>query len=192
MPSPPRVVLVDHHDSFTHNLAHLIASVTGVLPVLVQHDDPAAVDVLAGATHVVLSPGPGTPDDPEDFGVGRELLRSGDVPVLGVCLGMQALAVTHGGAVAAVRPAHGRVSSVVHDGRGLFTGLPQGFAAVRYHSLAVTEVPATMEVTARSEDGVVMGLRHRERPQCGVQFHPESVLSEHGRDMVAAFLAATP
>ena len=192
MPPPQHVVLVDHHDSFTHNLAHLIASVTGVLPQLVQHDDPAAVEVVAGATHVVLSPGPGTPADPDDFAVGRELLRTGDVPVLGVCLGMQALAVTHGGAVTAVRPAHGQVSSVSHDGRGLFEGLPQGFAAVRYHSLAVTSVPATLEVTARSEDGVIMGLRHLERPLCGVQFHPESVLSEHGQDMVAAFLAAGP
>jgi anthranilate synthase/aminodeoxychorismate synthase-like glutamine amidotransferase len=192
MPPLRHVVLVDHHDSFTHNLAHLIASVTGRLPELVQHDDPAAVDVLAGATHVVLSPGPGTPADPDDFAVGRKLLRTGDVPVLGVCLGMQALAVTHGGAVAAVRPAHGQVSAVSHDGRGLFAGLPQGFAAVRYHSLAVTSVPATLEVTARSEDGVIMGLRHLERPLCGVQFHPESVLSEHGRDLVAAFLAAIP
>jgi anthranilate synthase/aminodeoxychorismate synthase-like glutamine amidotransferase len=192
MPTPQQVVLVDHHDSFTHNLAHLIASVTGALPELVQHDDPAAPGVLAGATHVVLSPGPGTPDDPDDFRVGRELLRTGDVPVLGVCLGMQALAVTHGGMVSAVRPAHGRVSSVVHDGRGLFAGLPQGFAAVRYHSLAVTAVPASLEVTARSEDGVVMGLRHRQRPLSGVQFHPESVLTEHGRELVTAFLAATP
>jgi anthranilate synthase/aminodeoxychorismate synthase-like glutamine amidotransferase len=192
MPLPLRVVLVDHHDSFTHNLAHLVASVTGVLPWVVTHDDPAAGDQLRAATHVVLSPGPGTPNSASDFAVGRLVLKQASTPVLGVCLGMQALATVHGGAVAAVRPAHGQVSSVRHDGRGLFTGLPQQFAAVRYHSLAVTEVPPALEVTARSEDGVVMGLRHRELPLSGVQFHPESVLSEHGREIVASFLAACP
>jgi anthranilate synthase component 2 len=192
MPPPPQVVLVDHHDSFTHNLAHLVAAVTGVLPRLVQHDRVDVGGVLAGATHVVLSPGPGTPADAGDFTVGRDLLRQSSVPVLGVCLGMQGLAVAHGGVVAPVPPAHGRVSRVGHDGSGLFAGLPQDFAAVRYHSLAVTGVPAELVVTARSEDGVVMGLRHRSLPLSGVQFHPESVLSEHGATIVANFLRGAP
>jgi anthranilate synthase/aminodeoxychorismate synthase-like glutamine amidotransferase len=187
-----RVVLVDHHDSFTHNLAHLIASVTGRLPELVTHEAVEADQVLARATHVVLSPGPGSPAIWVDFAAGQTLLHQAAVPVLGVCLGMQGLAVAHGGVVAATRPAHGQVSRVAHDGRGLFHGLPQDFAAVRYHSLAVTAVPPQLEVTARSEDGVVMGLRHRELPHCGVQFHPESVLTEHGRALVAGFLAGTP
>jgi anthranilate synthase/aminodeoxychorismate synthase-like glutamine amidotransferase len=183
------VVLVDHHDSFTHNLAHLVAAVTGVLPSVVVHDDVTAADVLARASHVVLGPGPGTPASGTDFSVGRMLLHQGEVPVLGVCLGLQGLAVAHGGAVTPVRPAHGRVSQIRHNGAGLFRGLPQDFFAVRYHSLAVTSVPAQLEVTATSDDGVVMGLRHRSLPQCGVQFHPESILSEHGRALVSAFLA---
>jgi len=191
MPSP-QVVLVDHHDSYTHNLAHLVATVTGVLPHLVQHDEVEAGTLLRRCTHLVLSPGPGTPGDRADFAVGRDLLLQGEVPVLGVCLGMQGLALAYGGAVGPVEPAHGRVSRVRHSGRGLFTGLPQDFAVVRYHSLAVTSVPDALEVTARSEDGVVMGLAHRELPLSGVQFHPESVLSEHGRVLVINWLSGAP
>jgi anthranilate synthase/aminodeoxychorismate synthase-like glutamine amidotransferase len=192
MPRPVRVVLVDHHDSFTHNLAHLIASVSGALPELVCHDDVDADQVLSRASHVVLSPGPGTPNSFADFAVGRTLLRQVATPVLGVCLGMQGLAVAYGGAVSPVQPAHGHVSRIRHDGRGFFRDLPQDFAAVRYHSLAVTAVPEPLDVTARSEDGVVMGLRHRFLPHSGVQFHPESVLTEHGRALVAGFLAGSP
>jgi anthranilate synthase/aminodeoxychorismate synthase-like glutamine amidotransferase len=186
-----RVVLVDHHDSFTHNLAHLVAAVTGVLPVVVVHDEVTPTDVLASASHVVLGPGPGTPASSQDFSVGQELLRQRAVPVLGVCLGLQGLAVAHGGAVAPVVPAHGRVSPIRHNERGLFRGLPQDFFAVRYHSLAVTSVPPELEVTATSDDGVVMGLRHRSLPHSGVQFHPESVLTEHGHALVTAFLEGT-
>lgn len=189
---PARVVLVDHHDSFTHNLAHLIAAVSGAEPELVCHDDVEADQVLARASHVVLSPGPGTPNRVADFAVGRALLRQTAVPVLGVCLGMQGLAVAYGGAVSPVQPAHGHVSRIRHDGSGLFRDLPQEFAAVRYHSLAVTEVPPQLAVTARSEDGVVMGVRHRSLPHSGVQFHPESVLTEHGPALVAGFLAGSP
>ncbi|MDQ3629188.1 MAG: aminodeoxychorismate/anthranilate synthase component II [Actinomycetota bacterium] len=187
MPSP-QVVLVDHHDSYTHNLAHLVAGVTGVLPHLVQHDEADADTLVRGCTHLVLSPGPGTAADLGDFAVGRQLLLQRDVPVLGVCLGMQGLALAYGGAVEPADPAHGRVSRIRHTGRGLFAGLPQGFAAVRYHSLAVTSVPDVLEVTARSEDGTVMGLAHRRLPLSGVQFHPESVLSEHGHALVANWL----
>jgi anthranilate synthase component II len=110
--------------------------------------------------------------------------------VLGVCLGMQGLVTAYGGVVDRHPPAHGRVSAVTHDGRGVLRGLPSPFAAVRYHSLAAVAVPACLEVTATSEDGVVMGVRHRDRPQEGVQFHPESVLSEHGRRLVGNFLGA--
>lgn len=187
MPSP-QVVLVDHHDSYVHNLAHLIAVVTGELPLQVQHDETDADTLLRGCTHVVLSPGPGTAGCVGDFSVGRDLLLQRGVPVLGVCLGMQGLALAYGGAVEPVEPAHGRVSRIRHAGGGLFAGLPQGFAAVRYHSLAVTSVPDVLAVTARSEDGVVMGLAHRELPLTGVQFHPESVLSEHGHALMANWL----
>jgi anthranilate synthase/aminodeoxychorismate synthase-like glutamine amidotransferase len=179
--------VVDHHDSYTWNLVHLVASVTGELPAVVQHDD-CSVSYLLAFEHVVLSPGPGTPTDEADFAVGREVLREGSVPVLGVCLGMQGLVTTYGGVVDRVAPAHGEVTHVEHDGRGVFVGVPQGFRAVRYHSLAALTVPDTLEVTARSDDGTVMGVRHRTLPLEGVQFHPESVLSEHGALLVANFL----
>jgi anthranilate synthase component II len=189
-----RVVLVDHYDSYTYNLAHLIASVTGTLPDIVQHDSVSVADLTGGGyTHVVLSPGPGHPGRPEDFAVGPALFDAATLPVLGVCLGMQGLVTYYGGSVDAVEPAHGEVSRLVHSGRGLFAGLPQDLPVVRYHSLAATAVPAeVLEVTARSDDGVVMGVRHRSRPQAGVQFHPESVLTEHGRAIVDNFLAGTP
>ncbi|CAI9411526.1 anthranilate synthase component II [Nocardioides sp. T2.26MG-1] len=185
-PEVPRVVVVDHHDSYTWNLVHLVAAVTGVLPVVVQHDEVSADDVL-GFSHVVLSPGPGHPDVVEDFAVGREVLRRATRPVLGVCLGLQGLVTTYGGAVGRVDPAHGDVAVVEHDGRGVFAGLPPSFRAVRYHSLAALAVPPCLEVSAWSE-GVVMGVRHRTLPLEGVQFHPESILSEHGARLVANFL----
>jgi anthranilate synthase component II len=187
---PPDVVVVDHHDSYTWNLVHLIASVTGVLPEVVQHDEVSAAEVLSHA-YVVLSPGPGHPADPADFRVGREVLLAGTRPVLGVCLGMQGLVTAYGGTVDRVEPAHGDVATVTHDGRGVFAGLPEGFAAVRYHSLGVTSLPDELVATAWSADGVVMGVRHRTLPLEGVQFHPESVLSECGRDIVANFLGAS-
>ncbi|MBS44593.1 MAG: anthranilate synthase component II [Nocardioides sp.] len=183
----PDVVVVDHHDSYCWNLVHLLASVTGALPTVVEHDEATAASVLAHE-YVVLSPGPGHPADPADFAVGRDVLLAGTRPVLGVCLGMQGLVTTYGGRVERVAPAHGVVSRVEHDGRGVWAGLPQGVAVVRYHSLAAVEVPDVLEVTARAEDGVVMGVRHRTLPQEGVQFHPESVLSEHGSSLVAGFL----
>ena len=175
--------MVDHHDSYTWNLVHLVAGVTGMLPDVREHDEPFDLDDY---THVVLSPGPGHPADRADFTLGRAVFEAGR-PVLGVCLGMQALVTTYGGTVAAVEPAHGEVAHVHHDGDGLFAGLPQGFAAVRYHSLAATVVPDELVVTATAED-VVMGVRHRTLPLAGVQFHPESILSEHGAALLANFL----
>ena len=185
------MVVVDHHDSYTWNLVHLVAAVTGVLPTVVEHDMVGLGEVLA-FTHVVLSPGPGDPADPHDFAVGREVVRcvaeGADVPVLGVCLGLQGIVTTLGGSVERVRPAHGEVAAVEHDGAGVFAGLPSPFRAVRYHSLAAVRVPPDLMVTATDADGTVMGVRHVSRPLEGVQFHPESVLSEHGRQLVATFL----
>ncbi|CAB4727728.1 unannotated protein [freshwater metagenome] len=184
------MVVVDHHDSYTWSLAHLVAAVTGVLPPVVQHDEVSAESVLAHS-HVLLSPGPGHPDDARDFSVGRAVLRDGRRPVLGVCLGMQGLVTAYGGRVEQRTPAHGEVSAITHDGRGVYAGLPQGFGAVRYHSLAASDIPPELVVTATcaAPDGpVVMGVRHRTLPLEGVQFHPESILSEHGADLVANFL----
>ncbi|WP_107774063.1 anthranilate synthase component II [Nocardioides sediminis] len=188
MPPPADVVVVDHHDSYTWNLVHLVASVTGVLPRVVQHDEVSAAEVLSHA-YVVLSPGPGHPADPVDFAVGREVLLAGTRPVLGVCLGMQGLVTAYGGTVERVPPAHGDVATVTHDGKGVFAGLPNGFPAVRYHSLAATALPDELVATAWSADGVVMGVRHVSLPLEGVQFHPESVLSRHGAAMVASWLS---
>jgi anthranilate synthase component 2 len=181
--------VVDHHDSYTHNLVHLIAAVTGQLPVVVEHDDVSATDLLGKFTHIVLSPGPGHPEDPADFAVGRLLLRQEDIPVLGVCLGMQGLVCAYGGQVAAVEPAHGEVVPIRHTGVGLFSGVPSGFRAVRYHSLAAVSVPYELRVTARTDDDVVMAVEHRWKPLCGVQFHPESILTEHGGQIVANFMS---
>jgi anthranilate synthase/aminodeoxychorismate synthase-like glutamine amidotransferase len=180
------VVVVDHYDSYTWNLVHLVASVTGALPTVVQHDQVSAAAVLAHS-HVVLSPGPGHPDQPQDFAVGREVLLAATRPVLGVCLGMQGLVTAYGGTVERVVPAHGEVATIEHDGRGVFEGLPQDFAAVRYHSLAAVSVPDELEVSATTGP-VVMGVRHRTLPLEGVQFHPESILSEYGARMIANFL----
>ena len=192
MTPTPRVVVIDHHDSYVWNLVHLVAAVTGTLPDVVQHDATTAAEVLS-YDHVVLSPGPGRPDDPADFAIGGAVLRAGTVPVLGVCLGMQGLVTTYGGVVERIEPAHGDVDTVRHDGTGIFAGIPSPCSAVRYHSLAATRVPAELVVTAECEDAergsVVMAVRHRRLPLHGVQFHPESVLSEHGARLVKNFLS---
>ncbi|WP_235734478.1 anthranilate synthase component II [Nocardioides alcanivorans] len=188
----PSVVVVDHHDSYTWNLVHLVAEVTGRLPDVVQHDATEAAHLL-GFDRIVLSPGPGHPGDPADFAVGRLVLAQGEVPVLGVCLGMQGLVMAYDGTVERIEPAHGEVARVRHEGSSVFAGLPSPFEAVRYHSLAATVVPDELEVTAVCDGGagqpdVVMGVRHRTRPLHGVQFHPESILSEHGAAMVRTFV----
>ena len=185
----PDVVVVDHHDSYTWNLVHLIASVTGALPSVVQHDEVTPDDVLVHS-HVVLSPGPGHPAVATDFSVGREVLLAGSRPVLGVCLGLQGLVTAYGGSVGRVEPAHGQVSLIDHDGQGVFRGLPPHFRAVRYHSLAALDLPSSLVVTASDAGGdVVMGVRHVDLPLEGVQFHPESILSEHGASMIQNFLS---
>ena len=187
MTAPPaRVVVVDHYDSYTWNLVHLIASVSGELPKVVQHD-ATSLEELATFSHVVLSPGPGHPGDPAFFALGADVFSLG-VPVLGVCLGMQALVLAYGGTVDRIAPAHGEVARVEHEGAGVFSGLPSPFDAVRYHSLAATDVPNELEVIAHTGD-VVMGVRHRDHPLQGVQFHPESILTQHGTRMIATFLS---
>ncbi|HEY1917909.1 MAG TPA: chorismate-binding protein [Streptosporangiaceae bacterium] len=185
-----RVLLIDNHDSFTRNLFALLAVVNGAEPVVVT-SDPAGLRGVdpAGFDAVVISPGPGHPGRPRDFGHAAQVVESVSVPLLGVCLGHQGIALGAGAMVGpAPQPRHGYLSRIEHDGKGLFRGLPQGFTAVRYHSLCVADpVPETLEVTARAEDGVIMGLRHRDRPQWGVQFHPESVRTSLGHELLANF-----
>jgi anthranilate synthase/aminodeoxychorismate synthase-like glutamine amidotransferase len=184
----PDVVVIDHHDSYTWNLVHLIAGVTGRLPHVVQHDEVSVEEVLTHS-HVVLSPGPGHPAVEADFAVGREVLVAGTRPVLGVCLGMQGLVTTYGGTVDRVPPGHGVLALVNHDQDGIFAGIPDPFKAVRYHSLAALALPACLRPTALDEHTqLIMAVAHRDLPQVGVQFHPESILSQHGAAIVANFL----
>ncbi|WP_406178745.1 aminodeoxychorismate synthase component I [Streptomyces canus] len=188
-----KTLLIDNYDSYTYNLFQLIAEVNGEEPVVVLNDAVGALPdlgaYLAGFDNVVVSPGPGHPAEPRDFGLSAAVLAESPIPVLGVCLGHQGIALGEGGRVgSAPEPRHGHLSTVRHDGRDLFRGLPQDFTAVRYHSLAVSEpLPQTLEATAWAEDGVLMGLRHRSRPLWGVQFHPESVLTDYGHRMLVNF-----
>ncbi|MFF8916971.1 aminodeoxychorismate synthase component I [Streptomyces sp. NPDC015032] len=186
-----RILLVDNYDSYSYNLFQLIASVTGTEPDVVSNDDPVLLSPdMAGYDALVVSPGPGHPGVPGDFGHLTGLLAQSRLPILGVCLGHQGLALAGEARVEqAWEPRHGWLSPVHHRGRELFAGMPQHFTGVRYHSLAVREpLPSELEATAWAEDGVVMGLRHRSLPRWGVQFHPESACAEHGDRLIANFV----
>ncbi len=176
------ILVVDNYDSFTYNLVHMLEELGG--DVIVRRNDAPGLEQLE-PTHLVLSPGPGRP--PERI---VELVRRTRARTLGVCLGHQAIVQAFGGEIGrAQRLVHGKASPVEHDGRGIFAGLPAGFDAGRYHSLAATAIPECLEVSARGDDEV-MAVRHRELPVDGVQFHPESVLTPHGRDLLRNFLTA--
>ena len=185
------VFVLDNYDSFTYNLVQYLGELGA--HVAVRRNDRTTVDEIRelGPTHIVISPGPGRP---EDAGLTPDVIRGfGDrIPVLGVCLGHQAIGQVFGGRVVRARaPMHGKTSTVDHDGRGIFSGIADGFVASRYHSLVVADdgLPPELEVSARTrEDGTIMGLRHRDRPIHGVQFHPESVLTADGRQMLRNFL----
>jgi anthranilate synthase component 2 len=182
------ILLVDNYDSFTYNLAHLFGELGA--EVVVRRNDAIDADGAErlAPTHLVVSPGPGRP---ADAGASIEIIRrlAPKTPVLGVCLGHQAIVEAFGGEVGAARELlHGKASAVRHDGRGLFRGLPEPFDAGRYHSLAATRLPDSLEPTAFSDDGEVMAVRHRELPVVGVQFHPESVLTPDGPAMARNFL----
>jgi para-aminobenzoate synthetase component 2 len=174
------ILVVDNYDSFTYNLVHMLEELGG--DVIVRRNDAHGLEELEPA-HLVLSPGPGRP--PERI---VELVRRTRARTLGVCLGHQAIVQAFGGEIGrAHRLVHGKASPVEHDGRGIFAGLPPAFDAGRYHSLAATSVPDCFEISARG-DGEVMAVRHRELPIDGVQFHPESVLTPHGCDLLRNFL----
>jgi para-aminobenzoate synthetase component 2 len=185
-----RILVVDNYDSFVFNLVQYLYQLGAECEVL-RNDEVSVARAQEGFDGVLLSPGPGTP---EQAGVCVDMVRhcaATGVPVFGVCLGMQSMQVAYGGVVdRAPELLHGKTSLVEHEGRGVFAGLPSPFTATRYHSLcaAPETVPDELEVTARTRDGIVMGLRHRELPVEGVQFHPESVLTEHGHRMLANWL----
>ncbi|WP_433179990.1 aminodeoxychorismate synthase component I [Actinoallomurus sp. CA-150999] len=183
-----RTLLIDNFDSFTFNLFHLLAEANGRPPVVVHNDVDWATLDPRDFDNVVISPGPGRPDRERDFGVCARAIREWDLPLLGVCLGHQGMCELLGGTVEhAPEPVHGRPSAIHHTGRDVFTGIPSPFTAVRYHSLAVTSLPEEFEPVAWTADGVLMGVRHRTRPLWGVQFHPESIGTEYGRELLANF-----
>ncbi len=184
-------LLIDNYDSYTYNVFHLLAAVSGEEPIVVRNDMVSWRALSRwDFDAIVISPGPGRPERWHDFGVCSDVLRYSDIPVLGVCLGHQGLGHLLNGTVrSAPVVMHGRQSEVRHDGAGLFEGIPQGFSVVRYHSLAVGELGPQGRVTAWTDEGVVMGIEHRDRPMWGVQFHPESIATEHGRKLFENFYA---
>ena len=188
-------LLIDNYDSYTFNLYQLIASVAREEPVVVRNDE-AQWSALAQHhwDRIVVSPGPGRPERERDLGVGRAALAQDEIPVLGVCLGHQGLADVHGVSVARAQEiVHGRISRIFHRGDGLFAGIPQGFRAVRYHSLVVEPaLSPQLEAIGWADDGTLMAIRDRRRAAWGVQFHPESIGTEHGERLVANFLALSP
>lgn len=185
-----RTILVDNYDSYSYNLFQLMASIFGVEPTVLLNDSPRWADIdLADCDAVVISPGPGRPDTYRDRGVALDHVRDGSIPVLGVCLGHQALGWFAGAQIVpAPHPRHGHLDRISHLGTDLFRGLPQDFVAVRYHSLCVAEpLPPDTVATAWSQDGVIMALRHERMPWWGVQFHPESVATEYGAALLSNF-----
>ena len=184
------ILVIDNYDSFVHNLARYVRELGFATEVV--RCDALSVDQVAARrpSHIVISPGPCTPNE---AGVSVPLVRrlGPEIPILGVCLGHQCIGQAFGGQIVrARRPMHGMASRIAHDGEGLFAGLPDPLVGGRYHSLVVeaADLPEELVVTARSEDGEIMGVRHREHPIEGLQFHPESVLTEHGHDLLRAFL----
>ncbi|MFQ5426509.1 MAG: anthranilate synthase component II [Gaiellales bacterium] len=182
------ILLIDNYDSFTYNLAHMLEELGA--EIVVRRND--AIDAhgarALGPSHLVVSPGPGRPSGSgATVAIVRDLGPS--VPTLGVCLGHQAIVEAFGGEIGAARQLmHGKTSPVDHDGRGIFSGLPNPLDGGRYHSLAATRVPEELEVCARTSDGEIMGVRHREHPVFGIQFHPESVLTPDGQALCRNFL----
>ncbi|MDE0877645.1 MAG: aminodeoxychorismate/anthranilate synthase component II [Sphingomonas bacterium] len=182
------ILVIDNYDSFTWNLVHYLMEL-GVEVRVVRNDALTATEALAsGAQAFLISPGPCTPTE---AGISLDLVAAcaeAKRPLLGVCLGHQAIGQHFGGRVERGGLMHGKTSPIVHDGDGVFDGLPSPFVATRYHSLIVTDIPDTLAVNARTDDGIVMGFRHRSLPIHGVQFHPESIATEHGHAMLANFL----
>ena len=182
------ILLIDNYDSFTYNLAHLFGELGA--EVAVYRNDAIDPDMAEGLTpsHVVISPGPGRP---EAAGATEQIIRrlAPTTPTLGVCLGHQAIVSVFGGEVGPARElVHGKSCTIEHDGKGLFAGLPGALEVGRYHSLAATHIPDVLQISARAADGEVMGVRHRELPIDGLQFHPESVLTPLGREIARNFL----
>ncbi len=188
------ILIIDNYDSFTYNLVHYVREL-GAQTVVHRNDALSAEQALAlGAEGVILSPGPCTPDK---AGICLDLIRQApaSLPILGVCLGHQAIGQAFGGKVVpAMRIMHGKTSAIAHDGTGVLAGIPSGFTAARYHSLALerASLPDCLKVTAQTADGEIMAIAHARRPVHGVQFHPESIATEHGHHLLRNFLDLCP
>jgi len=186
------VLIIDNYDSFVYNLAQYLGEL-GWQPVVHRNDQItlAQIEELA-PSHIIISPGPCTP---LEAGISNEAVRqfAGKIPVMGVCLGHQCIGYTYGGKIGRTAPVHGKTSTIHHDGRTIYRGLPNPFPATRYHSLIIETdgFPSCLEVTARTPEGIIMGVRHRDYVVEGVQFHPESILTEVGHDLLANFLGFT-
>jgi len=184
------ILVIDNYDSFTYNLVQYLGELGEEL--LVYRNDKIGIEEIARLkpSGIVISPGPGTP---VDAGITEDVIRHfhKSTPILGVCLGHQAIGEVFGGKIVrAPTLMHGKVSEIFHDAKGLFKDLPQGFPATRYHSLMVTEVPPCLQISAQTKDGVVMGLRHRDTPTEGIQFHCESIMTAVGKNILKNFLAS--
>ncbi len=184
------ILMIDNYDSFTYNLVQELTEISGVEMTVLRNDAASVPQLLAlGPEAIIISPGPGIP---EDAGVTMELVAAaGEIPLLGICLGHQALAAVHGGLVVrGPEPVHGKTSPIHHSSESLFAGLPNPIEATRYHSLVVARdsLPTELQLTAWTEDGLIMALQHQSRPHFGLQFHPESYLSRLGMHLLARFL----
>jgi para-aminobenzoate synthetase len=184
-------LILDNYDSFTFNLVQAVAAISGQDPIVVRNDELSWDDLTAlPFDNVIISPGPGTPENPRDFGICSRVIHELDRPILGVCLGHQGICLAFG---ARIVPAavimHGRTSPIHHHGDPLFRGVPAPFEATRYHSLIAVDLPACLERIAWTEAGEIMAVRHKTKPIVGVQFHPESVATPHGETILRNFYA---
>jgi len=182
------ILFVDNQDSFVWNLVDYVSQYYPETVVKSNQVKLTEVEAMA-PLGIVISPGPGHPANPRDIGSCLEIIEQlGRTPILGVCLGHQAMNVAYGGTIAHTRPLHGKTSEIRHDGKGIFRGLDSPMVGGRYHSLAIEELSSELEVSAQTADGVIMGVRHRSRPHCGLQFHPESVLTPSGKKLISNWI----
>ncbi len=182
-----KVILIDHDDSFTHILAQYVAEITGEMPLILNHKKTSLSALKKhNPTHIILSPGPGNPTKRKDFAIGELILKNFDLPILGVCLGHQGICAYFGAEITKTTPMHGKRSQITHNKKGLFKNIPSPFEAMRYHSLITENLPDVLEATAFAGKEI-MAIQHKTRPIFGVQFHPESIGTEHGMKIIENF-----
>ena len=182
------ILFVDNQDSFVWNLVDYVSAFYPETAVRSNRVTLAEVEVL-GPLGIVISPGPGHPANQRDIGSCLEIIRQfSQTPILGICLGHQAMNIAYGGTISHTRPLHGKTSPIMHDGKGIFRGVENPLVGGRYHSLAIEKLSQELEVSAQTDDGVIMGVRHKSRPHCGLQFHPESVLTPSGKKLISNWI----